>query len=211
MATSVLANEILEVKFYCTLGNQVAINVRHWKVGSVIGGDGRTDLQIADYLSDIFKDLYGAVMVDAASFKGCTVRCIRDPLPEAAIGDDNFSTGQVAGDALPTTVSGIISLKTGLSGPAYRGRAFIPFPGEASNDASGKPASTYKDDLANLGAGFIQTYEVADGGDQVTLGPVLVRRPNYVTATPLTGALVRSYWGRQKRRDGTYHADLLPF
>jgi len=211
MPNELVAGEIVEMKVYCSLGNQVSINTRHYKVGDVISGAGRTDVQVAEYLSDHFKDMFTALMNEHADFRGVTVRCIRDPLPEAAIKDEGFATGQIIGDALPSTVCGIITLKTGLSGPAFRGRIFVPFPGEGSNSVSGTPTTVYRDDLNVLGAGLVETLTVIDGADGVVLVPVLSRRPNYVTNTPLTGYLSRLYWGRQKRRDGKAHGDIMPF
>lgn len=198
--------DIYEVRFFCEDSGQrqASVNVRHYRIVSV-AGSGVTNQVMADFLSSNLNGEYKAVLSASAQYRGCGVRRIK-PLPAET--ETFSSTGQGAGvgngNSLPTQTCGIITLRTSLGGPRYRGRAYIPFPSEGDNNLNGLPEATYITGLNALGAKLVAGFTPGSGGNTVDMLPVIYSR-KYGTSQDVISYVSRSKWGTQRSR-GSYGA-----
>jgi len=201
-------NDVLQVTFVCARSPQVGLNVRHYLVSAEVTG-GATLLEIGTVLKDAFSPLYQEVLSSSASFQGVMVQKIR-PLPMGAAVP--VSAGPVAGlrtgDPLPMQVSGIITLRTDFAGRGNRGRMYVPFPGETSNDGDQIPTGTYLEDLDAIGAEVMDTQVVVGASGTTTIVPIIFRRLSGNTV-PITGRRANQRWATQRRR-GLYGAPNIP-
>jgi hypothetical protein len=200
--------DIIQMRIECHSEPQVSQNVRHFII-SVENPPAATLQQMAAALNTIFAPLYKNVLNANAFFRGVGTRRVHPPpLTLEATTDDSAGLGLILGDQLPAQVSGIITLKTQFAGRAYRGRVYIPFPGEASNTASATPDATYLSNLNLLGSAFITGVVVPNGAGNSTLTPVIFHRVNKLT-TVLLDFTARPVWATQRRR-GDYGRPNTP-
>jgi len=192
-------NEIWQVVFRCAALRDIALNVRHYRISNEVG-NGATAQVAANFFATTFGPVYAAVMSTGSFFDYVTIQRI-DPLP---LGVSTFSTnaavqGTVADDILPNQVCGAITLTTAFAGQGFRGRVYVPYPTEGDN-TDGEPTGAYVASLAALTALFTTPIVAGGAGDNTTFSPVLWNRAGRI-ATPLMGALARSYWTTQRRRN----------
>jgi len=213
-----LANdEIYEVKFYFNYANQVAQNVLHYRISAVAGSP--TDAMLADVLDTTFAPAFGDCLSQHATYAGVGVSRLR-PLPRTipVYDNDGEGAGGVLGDPLPKQVCGVITKRTALAGVRFRGRMYVPFPGEADNEATtGIPSVGYVANLDVLGALLDNVLAVGAGGNTASANPVLWNRATTTptvqaeTFTPITGFRSRGIWGTQRRRGDYGATNQLPF
>jgi len=188
---------------------QVGLMVHFYRVAG-ISGTG-TDLgTLAALIDTNLGPPILALLTTGSTYRGVRATVI-DPLPPsaAAISTDGSGPGLVAGDTLPTQVSGIITLVTNLGGRAYRGRKYMPFPGEADNDPGAVPSAAYQAALTALAPKFTATLTSA-GANNVTLLPILWHRKTR-TYTDLQGAVAKPLWATQRRRGMFGRKNVLEF
>lgn len=212
MATLAL-NDVYEVKFFCTLNNQLGINLRHY-LCTIVTGVAATDQDFADNLSTFMGPLYKPLLTNSAQYYGLGVRRIK-PLPATIPAFSALARG--AGTAglnpLPGQASGVVTLNTPFSGRANRGRAYIPFP--CTNDAdplTGFCTAAYalRLSLAGVGLIFPRIVTASVGIGTATMEPVLYHR-QLTTVTTLTAQRGNQKWGTQRRRGMYGRPNLLPF
>jgi hypothetical protein len=150
-----------QIRVYCydTSLTQVAINTVYYVV-TVNAGTGALDVQVGALIDQNIGAGYKACLSVNAAYRGLTVQKVATiagpvippliPIPVNA----NAGPGTVAGNTLPGQVSGLISWKSAFSGPGYRGRVYIPFPGASASDANGKMVAAYQALLGALAADF---------------------------------------------------------
>lgn len=194
--------DIIETRLFCTQTDQTSVNVRQWVVTAQVAG-GPSENFVADALSNIFANLYKALMSVGARYNGLGLRRI-NPLPIAV---ESFSpigagAGAVAGTNLPRQTCGIISLRTPFGGRKYKGRIYVPFPSATDNTTNGVPTTTYGSNLALLGSQFIKDQTVISGASSVALTPIVFHRSDR-TYTQIVGAVYPLRWATQRRR-GSY-------
>jgi hypothetical protein len=193
----------------CFQGSQLAINARHYRVDIIVGVQP-TDTQIRDRFDALFGPLYTPLLSTTTNFIGCTVRKIH-PLPvllETARAGVS-TAGTATGDPLPKQVAGVITLRSPFAGRSNRGRLYIPFPAEGSNDTDSTPTAAYLADQGFLGLGLASNVVVTAGANSATLGPVIWRRGPR-TAVVITGFTGRDKWGTQRRRGDYGRPNLIP-
>lgn len=198
MATPLAPNDILVVKFYCQLGEQMGLNIRHMLCLSV-GGSPATYEDLVANLATTYTPLYIALINDTAKFAGVSVQRIQ-PLPQTTpfpviVG----STGLVGGGPLPGQISGLSTLRTARAGRRYRGRIYAPFPGQDDNAGNHIPTNDYLTRLATLSNALTNTYGVSLGGRTAGMQWVLWNQPT-LTYTYLTTYRLRLVWATQRRR-----------
>lgn len=196
----VTTNSIISVKFECRMDDDGSINARHYRCDAHLGV-GLSDLVIANMLHLEFDSLYADCMSDGAEFNRVMVARIR-PLPAApqVESTEAIDAGNVLLSQLPRQVSGVIKLVSGFAGRKWRGRAYIPFPAEADNEAPGVPTANYVARLQVLGTELALTRILTVGADQVTLTPIIYDRAAG-TGTNIVSAVARTFWGSQRRRN----------
>jgi hypothetical protein len=207
MPVIVQQDDIVEVKYVCAMGDQVALNIRHYKVVS-IAGDSRNLTQIATFVAQSARPFYLPLLTNQAEFRGCTARRIR-PLPKSAEGLASLPGQGTAGtQPLPPQICGLISLRTSLAGVANRGRVYVPFPDESDSVPPGRPSETYVFNMVNLAIELISDYAIADGPDEAILDEVLFHR-NSGTTTDIESTIERNFWATQRRR-GDFGSKNVP-
>lgn len=208
MATPAV-DDIWQLRVGCYSPVQAGINVVNYKILSIAGG-GLSDVQLATSLDALLESSYKAAMSVSATYYGVSLQRI-SPLPKTAavIIDANEGAGTVAGDILPLQVSGLFSFQTLLAGPKYRGRIYIPFPGEASNDTDGTPTGAYRTLVAAIAADLFQVSHTS-GGQTTNINPVIWHRATG-TSTECVGGLVRAKWATQRRRGAYGRVNAPPF
>lgn len=208
MAHVVGVAEILEMKIFCTLSNQVSINVRHYRVAAVTGVTV-TDLSIALALSPVFATPYKAMLAAPATYKGVSIQVIKPVGFDAQFSSVGNGSGTGGDEALPPSNAGLIKLSTGLAGRKGRGRAYVPFPSESASNDQGECTTGYVTALDTLGTAFIATQVITAGGGTADLIPVLYNRV-LGTGTTLTQRVSRGFFATQRRRTYLRHGDLIP-
>jgi hypothetical protein len=194
-------NDIIQIKLACRKDDQLGLMIRQFVVTAEVTG-GATLTEIASAISTGAAPQIKALMSDEAVYLGAMAQRIF-PLPIGAeVGvTDGAGAGTVTGGALPTQVSGLISLRTALAGPSQRARMYVPFPGEDVNTTEGIPDSTYVATLSLLGALFIGEDTVVGATGSTDLGGVVWHRATS-TYDALVARFARSRWATQRRRGG---------
>lgn len=205
-----VVGDLYECRFFCTKGDQTSITVRHYNVGQV-GGAGLTDLQLAERVGALYGPLFKGVMSGSANYYGVGVRRIQ-PVP---IGLEVFSSNQSGpgvgtGDPLPTQISGLIQLKTQFGGRSFKGRVYVPFPGETANEVTGLPGVAYITAVAPLRDAFVGPKNMVVGVDSVTLTNVIWSRTLNIT-TIITNGVIPSKWSTMRSRGSFGRVNVPPF
>jgi len=210
MPVTLALNDVVRLRVACYTANQQGVNVCHFQVTTVVG-TGQTDAQVAGAFDTALAARYKAVLSVAARYRGVSIQRIL-PLPPTypQIVTTSDGVGTVAGDMMSTQTSGIVSAKTEFAGPKYRGRAYIPFPGEASNDANGLPIAGYVTDLEDIGDELYTPVVIGGGGNTVTLTPCIYHRAT-ATVTKIDGYTARAKWATQRRRGSFGQVNPTPF
>lgn len=209
MAAEILDGDLLEVRFINGLEQQVAVNVRHWKV-TAITPPGIDLQEFADAMSTRFAPHYKALMPITALYRGCGVRRLSPAPTLESLSAALAGPGLQAGDPLPGQIAGLIKLVTDTPGPKGRGRCYVPFPSEASNAVTGQPDSAYVSLLDTLGFEFWGGMTIlAPVSGAATIFGHLVKKP-ILTSIQLTGHINRDTWATQRRRRIGVSGDTPP-
>lgn len=207
MATPV-NGDLLQISYYCTTVNQNGINVVQYRVSSIIGG-GCTDAEIAAAISTLAAPVYKAYLPPTAKYSGLRLRFLeKDPLPVPVSDVSGAGVGVLAGDLMATQAAGIIEKRTNFGGPGGRGRMYLPFICEASNDLNARPNAAWLVLAAALGTVVLTAQTVIVGGRQTTLTPIIYDRLDGVR-TDISSFVPGSEWATQKRRSQVNRADNL--
>jgi hypothetical protein len=210
MAIELELADIIRVRIASYTPSQVGINTAHFVV-VMKAGVGATTQQVAETLDVALEARYKAVLSVGARYRGVSVQRVHPggvTVPSAT--SDNDGPGAVAGDMLATQVSGIVSSRTDLAGPRYRGRVYIPFPGETDNQATGVPSAAYVTAIEDLAEELFTPFTAGAGGNTVTLDPVVFHRDTN-SGTAITSFIARTVWATQRRRGAYGRMNLPPF
>lgn len=201
--------DILQTTFVCVAGSQVGLNVRHYRSIASVGGAVGVD-QFANALFDDFDTAYITLLSDQATFHGVFVQKIF-PLPMGmpAMSAQAALTGLLTGDLLPRQVAGLISLRTDFSGRRFRGRVYVPFASEASNEVDSSPNAAQLANLAILATQFLQEVTVIQGPATETIAPVIWHR-DLGTSDFIRTAMVHDAWATQRRRGSFGRPNEIP-
>lgn len=192
--------DLLEVKIFCRRVTQAGINIRHYNVIAK-GGAGVSSTDIAAFLDPIFAPLYKAVLTAEGRYEGVTCQRIR-PVPPLVEGISASASGfgTVTGDTLPKQTAGVISLVTEFAGRRYRGRVYVPFPGETDSDSTGAPVAAYVTRLQAIANAFLPIRVITVGINSNQIQSVVFSRVPPETRTPVVGAVAVNIFGTQRRR-----------
>lgn len=203
--------DVMEGRVVCQLGDQIGINVYHWRAANsnVIGGQPVTTVEAVAFMDAGAHVVYPGVLTQAAIYFGMGLRRV---LPTITL-EDGTSVNQTAGtrlfDPLPASVCGLLAIITGLGGRRQRGRKYMPFPAQDCIDSAGKPAAGYKTSILSVGGWYSATLSITGGsGSTVDLIPVIKHGDN--TTDDVTIVAARQNWGTQKSRGGYGRPNVLP-
>lgn len=209
MADILAVGDILEVRTVCRLSNQFGINVRHLKATTVPGA--ATDFNIvALALAATLAPLFKAALASQAEFYGLGVRRLSPNPSLETTTYQGAGPGSVIGDPMSSQTAGVISLKTGLPGRAFRGRMYIPYPAKVDSDSTGRPLLAYRNALSGIANKYVASSTWTNGGTTFTTVGVLWHKRTK-TATNLSSDRVREDWGTQRRRSQINRPDRAPF
>lgn len=192
-------NDVIAIRFFFTAGLQEGIVGLNYLSTGVVGTAPPGNF-IAAQFETAFAPLFIALLSANAAYIRTDAQRVR-PLPPTAPAESGvlLSVGSVAGDMLPTQTAGLITKRTALAGRAYRGRAYIPFPGEADNAAMSTPTAGYVTRLISLAAQMIVPVIVTNAGNAETWTPVIWHKLTALT-TVIVDGVARTEWATQRRR-----------
>jgi len=192
-------NDILE----CTLATrhesgQNGLMICHYQITDI--GVGVALEGCAEAISERFSADLKALISVRARYEGVRLRIVHPTPSDVVFSVNGEGDGEVTGDCLPSYVSSLISLRTGIAGPSYRGRKYVPFPSETHNVLGGVPTDTYLTLLLTLSNSFLTPLIVDFGDEPAAIQPGLYRKNRTPRFVPWDHALVRHTWCHQKRR-----------
>lgn len=205
-----IIGDLLRIQHWCTQGDQAAVNTFHYKV-TATAGVPPTDQAIVDHFHTLGSNNYPNALVQTAKYKGATLqRLSPPPLGPVILSSFGPVDGLRVGDPLPGQVSGIVWCRGDQSSRHHRGRAYIPFPSEDSNDAFNVPDAQYQNTLLLLAQNLYGTVVVGVGGDTVTLDPYIFSRTLAATFLIVSKG-TRPKWATQRRRGAFGARNVSPF
>ena len=203
-------NDLLELRILTYAGNQIGLNIRHWRVGVTVA-PGCTLAEAATEIDATLAVSYPPCMSVNAVYRGVGLKRL-DPNPTTETQVVLSETpGTTAGDLMARQVTGIITLRSGLPGRANRGRMYVAFPSELDNDADGHPIPGYTARLDALGVLFEAPLVVIGAAGTATLFPVVKHANSMVNDQEITEAVGRTKWATQRRRGDYGQGNTLPF
>lgn len=210
MASYYADGDKIAVRLFCKAAEQVSVNVLHYRVESQTG-NGAFPSQVADAMANKVSDEMKALLSAEALYAGLSVQRIAPGVPDV----QTYSTigagaGLVVGDLLPRQTCGIITKRTVFAGRAYRGRVYLPFPSEASNDTDSTPTAVYLGDLDLLAAELVDPVTAGAGGDTTSIVPVLKNKLPHAEWPRLVVCVARDKWATQRRRGSYGQANVSP-
>jgi len=202
--------DILKVRNICYRpGFHLGVNVTHWESIATTGA-GVTLKEFVIAYDATVAAAYLSVLSQGARYRGTGAQKIHPaPVSAEAASVLNDAAGTEASDLMQTQ-SGLIRKRTNLAGRKYRGRIYIPFPGEARNDATGNPDATYTAKLALLAIAIDVTQVIVGAGGTETFQQVLYHRLTN-TWTPIESLTSEILWATQRRRSQRGKLLALPF
>ena len=205
-------NDLYQQRTVTYSNQQAGINIRYWKVDSFTGTEA-TPAQCATALDALVAPAYKPLLVASATYRGVGFRRITGVKTIQYYTTANTGVGTVAGDQLPTQVSGLITFYSTTPGRSGRGRFYVAFPGEADNTATANAQATYVTRLTTLGNIFAISLVAPGTGGSTTLIPVLYNRKTTGTIPLFPGGTVypHSTWATQRKRGGYGKTNILPF
>lgn len=205
-----VTGDVWQLRIACYTPNQASINTVNFRV-TAHAGTGTQDTTAATYLDGIIAGPYKDILSDDAKYRGCSVwRLLPHPGTVPAFTTINDGAGGVAGEMMPTQVSGIISVRTEFAGRAFRGRFYAAFPGEGSNEVPGLPTNAYVAALQVLANTIFQSHTIGGAPNTSTLKPILWHRGDE-TGTDITTAAAKQLWATQRKRGSYGRINLPPF
>jgi len=196
---------VYKIQFGCYWADQAAINTIYVFIANTMGNP--TTALLAEGFDDLVHAAYKSIMTNSATYYGVKAqRQLATGNPEMGyVTADNEGAGTDGTAPLPGQVTGVITFQTVFTGPKYRGRIYLPFPDEESNDADANgPDAGYllaADTLADL---LSQDNSLTNGVDTIDTQTVVYHREDH-TWTNIEGWFVPPKWGTQRRR-GAYGA-----
>jgi len=187
---------------------QMAINTMHYRYAKS-AGTTMTFGEVAKALCDAISNDYKALLQIDCNFIGVKVaQVLPNPLPLPGIATDPGS-GIGGATCLPTQSSAIIRWRTPISGPAGRGRLYVPFPSTDDVNSDGSVAAPYLTKMDDLRSDLYNFNAVVGAGATYNFTPVIYHRPVEepfpipASTTDLTGS-VSWVWFATQRRRGAY-------
>lgn len=192
------------IESFVVLGAQTAVTRYLYLVQTTL-----PSTTIADVLDQFANDIvpsYKALISQSATYRGSRASFREaNGLFDTAWEIETFNqgVGGVLGDPLPKQVSGIVTRLGVFKGRKHRGRVYVPFPGEASNDpVEGRPNNTYLTALSTYGQKITDPLAVNNLGNTATLlpGHIVTVAPGNNQFHEWVSYVHRPYWATQRRR-----------
>lgn len=206
----VAVGDIIEVKLACYCRDQLALNIVHARMKTVVVAPTYPKL------AEGFEALFGADMKtlinNEAEFLGVAIRSVFiAPLGPEYISSLLAGAGTGTGDVLPLQVTGMITKRTLAPGRKYRGRFYAPFPSESDSAVTGKPSAGYLTKLDNISFTLKSIAAPTAWGAGNTAEFVVFRRTNPTDSKIISGATNQNKFATQRRRGSYGRPNARPF
>jgi hypothetical protein len=207
---------MLRVYCYQPTNLQLGVNTFFFHTIAEVG-TGASTVSVATGWDAILAPLYKAWLPATSRYYGVEAQYLIPPINVPVTTNANAGVGTAAGNNLPNQASGLISIRTQLAGPKYRGRAYIPFPAASNADVQGDltPAAAV---LLQAIATAVNTNTVFGGGGNTSTLALCVRhRTNKGVKPALFGyqeavtATADQLFATQRRRGQFGRSNPLPF
>jgi len=206
----VILLDVIEATVVCRSTDQISLNRFFYKC-TAFAGTGVHMQNVADDFDGAIHAFYKDVLSIHAEYYGVMVRKVW-PLKSVSYSTkSHLGVGTAAGDLLPRQVCGLVTKQTTGSGPANRGRVYMPFPAESCNDTDSTPTADYKTDMNSLAAVLFANQNYGAGANTVTLAPCLYNGNVLGNVTIITGFDARPRFATQRRRGSYGRTNLPPF
>jgi len=194
--------DIIQVAVLCRANLRDAYNLYHYRVAA-LGAGGMTYEELALAMKSAAEATYPNLLSENAELIGVTTKRLK-PLPQSVAFNPGASNtpGVVTGDVMSRQTCGMITKQSQFSGPANRGRVYVPYPSETHNDADGNPLGAYVTLLGGLATAFLVPLSIVVGAKTCTIVPVIYSQETTLT-TDVTKTQARPYWTTQRRRART--------
>lgn len=191
--------DIFQVRIFTRFGSQLGLMIRQYRITAETAG-GVTPQEIAVVMDGAYGVPVRATLSSSANYLGVDVQRLR-PLPPTvvAIGSAGAAAGLVPGDPLPRQCSGLITLRTNFAGRRFRGRAYVPFPGETDNTSLSAPSAAYVVNLGSISTVMNGPISVTGVAGTAIMNGVIWNRTT-LTDTLITTNIPRTEWATQRRR-----------
>jgi hypothetical protein len=194
-------------RIYCYQGDQVGINTLYFQITNIAGGAPPTELAFTEEMGSLEQGYYTPALANNAQFIGVDIQNVTGAAPFPTQIADNSHTANGSGGAtpLPAQVSGIYTIRTALTGPANRGRQYIPFPSTSFVLAGPPPTTTaaYQTLLESIADNHTGSVVIVVGAVNVTIEFQLARwgpANRTYTFKPTVDFFVGQLWATQRRR-----------
>jgi hypothetical protein len=159
MANVLTNGDLVRVRFWCTAGDQAAVNTMYWRVVAHLGTPV-TDLDFAINFDEIMGSFYKAMMPSSVSYNGCEAGKVEVPALTMQIARGAAGAGTLGAIALPRQICSVVSFRTANSGRRYRGRVYLPFPPVGAAELDGTMTSAFAVLVAQWSAQWASINEV---------------------------------------------------
>lgn len=185
-----------------------AVMVHNFMVSSQ-SGNGAGAQAIAEYFDELLDQQLKSLIPSVATYRGIKAQRYYPAPPDLPrVGTAGAGVGLAGPECLSPQTAGLITWRTLQAGRAFRGRSYVPFPTEGSNDATGRPSAGYQNALLGYANLLLPTHVVGAGGDTSSLILILQSQEFTVDQTPITSAVIRDYWGTIRRRGRAQGPDV---
>lgn len=190
--------------------SQVGMNILHYICTSITGA-GATQAKARDDMDGTLSAVLKPCLNANALYFGLSWQLIFPaPRLQTITTVANQGAGTGGSNTLPTQVAGLISKLTGMSGPGYHGRSYIPFPGTGDDDDPAVPSDAYFTALTALAAQMAAPITVGSTGAQAVMTPGLYAAGSNRFVV-LTSAYGSNAWATQRRRGAFGRINSNPF
>jgi len=209
MANPLADDDFIECKFYCSKGQQLGINVVHYRVNASTGS-GCTDQEVATAFDVSFANPYATCISADSFYEGTAVKKISGAPFVPVYAHSNVTAGLLASAVLPTQVSGIVTKLSAFAGRANRGRFYVPFPATQELDTDETPKAAYVTLIQALADTVITDHTIIGAGGTCQLSPQIVNR-GLTHNVKVVANLARKRWATQRRRGDFGRPNVLPW
>ncbi len=220
MSTPLVANRLVQLRIWSQMAPafQAAVNSA-WYVVSSVGSPPAFDTDFADYMDGQIAPVFIPLLNNIAEYRGVQVIQYGSigpyvPITKPVQATANAGNGTGGAVPLPYQTAGILKFVTDTSGPAGRGRFYLPFPSQSADSGGGSCSAAYGAAGLLLGAEVGIGIALAVGGRSALLLRMIVHGKNkddvFPPPSPVIDWQMSNLWATQKRRGSFGRQNLSP-
>jgi hypothetical protein len=206
---SILLNDVIEIRAYCYLQNQLSVNDLWFQAASVTPNSTIEDLATMWEASAAVK--WRQFIAASAVWIGIHAKIARPGTSfRPVFRNATFGAGTTNhAFSLPKQTAGLITKLTDKGGRAGHGRVYVPFPFMDETQEMETPTVPQQDAMTTIAQWCLLPHVVGSVGMEVNLVPVLINRKTKLP-TPIIGFRVSKAWATQRRRSDFGRVNAVP-